>query len=115
VYVATLLGKVAWDRQRHTAIKGEETMKTLVIGTLVGMLVVGWQVPSALAIHCPALVKECEALVAKLENRPSADKAQLAAAKQGCAEAMKLHDAGNHTDSLIKVGEGITQAGKAAK
>jgi hypothetical protein len=41
VYVATLLGKVAWDRQRHTAIKGEETMKTLVIGTLVGMLVVG--------------------------------------------------------------------------
>ena len=90
-------------------------MRALVIGTLAGVLVTGWYVTSALAIHCPALVKECEVVVAKVENRPSADKAMVAAAKQGCAEAMKLHEAGSHADSLIKVGEAIAQAGKATK
>ena len=90
-------------------------MKKLVVGAVAGMLIIGLHIPAALAFHCPALVKECEALVAKVENRPSADKAQAAAAKQGCAEAMKLHEAGNHTDSIIKAGEAIAQAGKAAK
>jgi hypothetical protein len=90
-------------------------MKTLLIGTLAGICVTGWSLSSALAIHCPVLVKECEVVVAKVENRPSADKAMVAAARQGCAEAMKLHEAGSHADSLIKVGEAISQAGKATK
>jgi hypothetical protein len=79
------------------------------------MLVVGWQVTAGFAHHCPALVRECEAVVAKMENNPRTDKAQVAAARQGCAEAMKLHVAGEHADSIMKVGEAIAQAGKAAK
>jgi len=90
-------------------------MRKLVVGTLVGVLVAGLYISSALAMHCPALVKECEALVGKLETSPKADKAQVAKAKQGCADAMQLHTEGNHADSVIKAGEAITLAGKAVK
>lgn len=90
-------------------------MQKLVVGALTGLFIVGLQVSSVLAFHCPALVKECEALVGKMENSPRADKAQVTKAKQGCADAKKLHDEGSHADSVIKVGEAIAQAGKSAR
>ena len=90
-------------------------MRKLIVGTLVGVFVMGLYVADALAIHCLALVQECEALIAKLENSPKADKQQVAQAKQGCEDAKHLHEDGNHADSVIRVGEAIALAGKSIK
>jgi hypothetical protein len=39
-----------------------------IIGVVVGAFVLGLQVSATLAYHCPLLVKECNALVAKPEH-----------------------------------------------
>lgn len=69
----------------------------------------------AQAWHCPALVKECQALVAKTEKREGVDAGKVAQAKKGCDEALKLHEGGKHKAAVIKAGEAISMAGKAAK
>ncbi len=69
----------------------------------------------AQAWHCPVLVKECQALVAKTEKREGVDAGKLAQAKKGCEEALKLHEGGKHKASVVKAGEAIAMAGKAAK
>lgn len=78
-------------------------------------VVLGLSPTVVLAYHCPLLVKECEALVAKMEKRTDTDKAVVEEAKKGCQEALKLHEAGNHKDAVIKAGEAISMAGKAVK
>lgn len=89
-------------------------MKTLMSAVAVAVIL-GLSASTAFAIHCPLLVKECEALVAKVEKSEGADKAMAADAKKGCAEAKKLHDGGKHKDAVIKAGEAISMAGKAQK
>ena len=69
----------------------------------------------AQAAHCPLLVKECRALVGKLEKKGKSDAMTLAKAKQGCEDAQKLHEAGKHKDSVIKAGQAITLAGESLK
>ena len=69
----------------------------------------------AQAFHCPLLVKECRALVAKMEKREGADQGKVAEARAGCEEALKLHEAGNHKGAIVRAGQAITTAGEAAK
>ncbi|MFQ5937057.1 MAG: hypothetical protein ACE5LB_11695 [Acidiferrobacterales bacterium] len=90
-------------------------MKNYAIAVLSAGLVLGVNVTPVQAYHCPLLAKECQALVAKMEKRGNADKAKVAKAKQGCDEALRLHEAGKHKDSVIKAGQAISLAGEAAK
>jgi hypothetical protein len=75
----------------------------------------GVNVAPVQAFHCPLLAKECQALVAKMEKRGDTDKAKVAKAKQGCDDALRLHEGGKHKASVIKAGEAISLAGKAVK
>ncbi|MFQ5658191.1 MAG: hypothetical protein ACE5G5_11660 [Candidatus Methylomirabilales bacterium] len=88
-------------------------MKRHLVITLV--LLLGLNVPFVLAYRCPKLVEECRALVTKLEKRRGVDQAKVAEAKEGCEEALRLHKAGQHKESVIKAGEAIAQAGHAVK
>ncbi len=90
-------------------------MKRLLVGILGFVVILGLNAPGVLAYHCPKLVAECQALVAKVEKREGTDKAKIAEAKAGCEEALKLHEAGKHKESVIEVGEAIQEAGEAAK
>lgn len=90
-------------------------MKTLVVGTLVTAFILGPTTSLVLAYHCPKLVKECQALVAKMQKRRDTDKTKVAAAERGCKEALRLHKSGKHKDSVIKAGEAITWAGESVK
>lgn len=90
-------------------------MKRQAVGILAFVCILGLNAPVVLAYHCPNLVRECEALVGKLEKRQGTDTAQLAQAKAGCEEALKLHQAGKHKEAVIKVGEAISAAGESAK
>ena len=87
-------------------------MKRLILITLT--LVLGLNVPFVLAYHCPRLVDECRALVAKLEKREGVDTVGLAEAKEGCEEASRLHEAGQHKESVIQAGDAIISAGESA-
>ncbi len=90
-------------------------MKKLVVGTLVVVFMLGLHVSSVLAYRCPVLVKDCEAVVAKLQKRANTDEGKLATAMKMCAEALQLHEGKQHADSVIKVGQAIALAGQAAK
>jgi hypothetical protein len=90
-------------------------MRVFMRGLLVGAVVLGISGLSAWAYHCPVLVKECEAVVVKLDKRPDAKKDILAQAKKMCTEAAKLHDDEQHADSMIKAGEAIALASRAVK
>jgi hypothetical protein len=72
-------------------------MKALVIG-LVGLALM---VSPALASQCPLLIKQLSQTVGKM-------KAEDPRVKQGTAliaEAQKLHDAGQHAESVAKAEE----------
>lgn len=90
-------------------------MRKHVLSALVSALVFGVSATSALAYHCPKLVAECQAVVAKVEKRDGSDMAMVAEAKQGCQQALTLHEQGDHKGSVIKAGEAIALAGEAAK
>ena len=88
-------------------------MKRLSVITLVCVL--GLHVPFVFAYRCPKLVEECRALVTKLEKRQGVDKTTIGDAKEACEEALQLHKAGKHKESVIKAGEAIALAGHAVK
>ncbi len=90
-------------------------MKKYVLSVLASGLVLGLGTTSVMAYHCPKLVAECQALVGKMEKRAGSDMAKVAQAKQGCEDALKLHEQGDHKGSVIKAGESISLAGEAAK
>lgn len=90
-------------------------MKRYIMGSLAGAYILGLTASPVHAFHCPVLVKECRALVAKAEQRADTNKKKLAKASQGCEEALRLHKAGKHKASIIKAGQAITLAGKATK
>ena len=90
-------------------------MRRYVPSVLVSAFVLGLSATTAHAFHCPKLVSECQALVGKMEKRADADQAKVAEAKQGCDEALQLHEQGDHKSSVIKAGESISLAGEAAK
>ena len=90
-------------------------MKKQLLSALTAGLVLALGTTAALAFHCPKLVAECQAVVAKAQARTGTDMAKLAEAKQGCEDALKLHEQGKHRDSVIKAGESIALAGEATK
>jgi hypothetical protein len=90
-------------------------MRKHIVGIVGFVLILGLNAPVAIAYHCPKLVKECRALVAKMEKRKGGDQAKVAEAKAGCEEALRLHEAGKHKESVIKAGEAITAAGQSVK
>jgi hypothetical protein len=70
----------------------------------------------ALAYHCPALIKECQAtadIVSRLVD--DSGKTAVEKARKGCDEAMKLHQQGKHKESMIEAGEAIAEVSKALK
>lgn len=89
-------------------------MKKCAMTILAAGLLLALTIPVQ-AAHCPLLVKECRALVGKLEKKGKSDAMTLAKAKQGCEDAQKLHEAGKHKDSVIKAGEAISLAGQSLK
>lgn len=60
-------------------------------------------------------MEECRATAAKAEKRAGTDMAKVAEAKQGCEDALKMHEQDQHKASVIKAGEAISLAGEAAK
>jgi hypothetical protein len=68
----------------------------------------------AQALLCPQLVKDCTALISKVEKK-GGDADKLAHAREHCRKAQTLHDQGKHVESVIAAGEAIEEAGKAAK
>ncbi len=88
-------------------------MKKYALSLIVVAFGVGVAMP-AQALLCPQLVKDCTALIAKVESR-GGDAGMLAHAKEHCQKAQALHDQGKHADSVISAGEAIEKAGKAAK
>jgi hypothetical protein len=95
--------------------EGGESMKKYMLPVLVSGLVFVSGTTAVLAFHCPKLVAECQAVVAKAETRAGTDMSKLAEAKQGCADALTLHEQGKHRDAIIKAGESIALAGEATK
>lgn len=69
----------------------------------------------ALAYHCPALIKECQATADIVSKREGSDKAAVDKGRKACDEAMKLHQEGKHKESMIKAGEAIAEIGHALK
>lgn len=90
-------------------------MKRFAMSTLTSVALATVMASPAGAYHCPALVKECRATADIVAKRDGSDKAALAMARKGCEEAMKLHQAGKHTESMIRVGEAIAEVSKALK
>ena len=88
----------------------KNTLAALTSGVLIAS-----GATAALAFDCPNLVAECQAVVAKAEKRTGTDMAKLAQAKQGCEDALTLHEQGKHRDAVIKAGESIALAGEATK
>lgn len=89
-------------------------MKTHVVGSLAGAFIFGLSVLPAQGFLGPQLAQECQALVAKLEQRADTNKKKLEKAKQGCEQALRLQRAGKHKAAIIAAGKAITLAGKAA-
>lgn len=85
-------------------------MKSYAVGLVASGLVIGLG-----AFGAPAHAWDCPALVAKTEKREGVDAGKVAQAKQGCADALKLHEGGKHKASVIKAGKAISMAGEAAK
>ncbi len=88
-------------------------MKKYAVSLAVVAFALGVASP-AQALLCPQLVKDCTALIAKVESRGS-DAGKLAHAKEHCGKAQTLHEQGKHVESVITAGEAIKEAGKAAK
>ncbi len=88
-------------------------MKKHATWILAGALVLGLNAAPVHAFHCPLLVKECLALVAKMDSRADTNKKKLAKAKQGCEEALSHHEAGQHKSAVLTAGKAIIRAGKA--
>jgi hypothetical protein len=83
----------------------------LLMGVTLTIMMAG----SALAFHCPALVKECKATADIVAKREGSDKAAVEKARTGCDEAMKLHAEGTHKESMVRVGEAIADVSRALK
>lgn len=88
-------------------------MNKTTLGLAVAVACAAVAVPVQ-ALMCPQLVKDCTALIAKVEGR-GGDAAKLAEAKEYCQKAQTLHEQGKHVDSVIAAGEAIEEAGEAAK
>ena len=81
----------------------------------MGAALVALAAGPVLAYHCPALVKECQTTADIVAKRPGTDKAAVDKAREGCDEAMKLHQDGKHKESMIKAGDTIAALSKALK
>ena len=88
-------------------------MKKFALSIVVIAFGVGVAMPTQ-AFLCPQLVKDCTALIAKVESR-GGDAGKLAHAREHCQKAQALHGEGKHADAVISAGDAIEEAGKAAK
>ena len=73
-------------------------MKKLVTALAFTLLMSG----TAFANHCPVMMKEIDAALAK---NPSLTAEQLAEVKEYRAEGEKLHNEGKHTESMEALGK----------
>jgi hypothetical protein len=90
-------------------------MKRFGTSLVMGSALVALAAGPVFAFHCPAMIKECEATADAVAKRAGTDAAALEAARKGCDEAMKLHQAGKHKESMIKAGEALAAISKALK
>lgn len=90
-------------------------MKRVATSIFTSVVLVTAMAGQALAYHCPALVKECETTADIVAGREGSDKAAVTKARQGCAEAMKLHQEGKHKEAQIRAGEAIAEVSKALR
>jgi len=77
-------------------------MKRFAMSSVTGVALAILPASPALAYHCPALVKECQATADIVAKREGSDKAALEKARKGCDEALKLHQDGKHKESMIR-------------
>ena len=89
-------------------------MKKYMLGVFATTLFLGLNAAPVQAFHCPVLVKECLALVGKLESRADTEKDKLSKAKRACQAAQELHEDDKHKGAVAEVSWGISMAGKAA-
>jgi len=82
-------------------------MKALVIAIVALALLAG----PALANQCPLLIKQLNDAVSKMK----ADDSKVAQAKPLIAEAQKLHDSGQHAQSVAKADEAAKVLGVTLK
>lgn len=66
---------------------------------------------SALAFQCPSLIKQANEAMAKMK----ADDPKLKQAKDLVAEAQRLHDSGQHAESVKKANEALALLGARAE
>ena len=91
-------------------------MKKIAVSIFSGTAVIALGVfaAPAQALLCPQLVKDCQALIAKVEKK-GGNASKVGDAKRHCAEAQSLHEQGKHVDSVIAAGKAIEEAGEALK
>jgi hypothetical protein len=82
-------------------------LKALVVAVVALVLLAG----PAMAGQCPLLLKQLNEAVDKMK----ADDAKVKQAKPLIAEAQKLHDGGNHADSVKKCDEAAKALGVELK
>jgi hypothetical protein len=90
-------------------------MKPLATGIVITGALLILSAGPAFAYHCPALVKECQSTADIVVKREGSDTAAVQKARQGCDEALKLHQEGKHKESMVKVGEAIADVSRALK
>ncbi len=73
-------------------------------------IVVGVIASPVLAFQCPALINQANEAMTKVK----ADDAKLKQAKDLVAEAQKLHNAGQHAESVKKANEALALLGVTA-
>jgi hypothetical protein len=91
------------------------TMRRFATATLCGVGLTAMMAGPALAFHCPALVKECQTTADIIAKRPGSDMAMVEKGRKGCEEALKLHQAGKHTESMVRVGQAIAEMSEGLK
>ena len=86
-------------------------MSRLITGIGVCGIAVVLITSSALAFQCPVLIKQANEAVAKMKG----DDAKFKQAKDLIAEAQRLHNAGQHADSVKKANEALVLLGVIAE
>jgi hypothetical protein len=85
-------------------------MKLLITGIGVCVIALGLITSPALAFQCPGLIKQADEAMAKMK----ADDAKIKQAKDLVAEAQRLHNAGQHAESVSKANEALVLLGVKA-
>lgn len=86
-------------------------MQKRMLQVVVMVALLGLMVSSGWAFTCPALVEQCRQAVNSMSMKPGADQTKAAQMKQGCEDALQLHQTGQHAEAVAKAKETIQMAG----